>query len=160
MTDHQRHKTKPLFALIGAFLGMCLALWGWPHVSRWLVPASRYYDSVAVEVGDAKMGDPVPLRVVRVIRKPFAGSYNVSVREVGKSAPICNGGMTVDYKTGMDMVLDADLSYWTAGAIPDCMSQLQPARYVLSTCIYVKSPAREICRDSNVFTISPREGTS
>ena len=142
--------------LIGGIVAFLLMFEAWPWASRTIWPASRYYDLVSVEIGDAEVGQPVPLRAVRQIKRDFAGRYNVSIREVGKSAPICNGGMAVRYRAGSDIVLDTDLEYWTAGAVPDCMSEMKPGMYILSTCIFIDIPPRETCRDSNVFTIRPR----
>lgn len=158
MTPGMIRAGRYLAPFVGAILAFLIAFGVWPHLSRWVWPSSRYYELIAVEIGDARMGEPVPLRAVRVIHRPFSGAYNVSLRHVGRSAPVCNGGMEVDYKPGHDTIAERDLEWWTAGAVPDCMSQLEPGQYVLSTCIYVDSPAREICRDSNVFTILPREG--
>ena len=159
MTTETRHIFMRYVApFVGALLAFLVAFGIWPTLSRWVWPATRYYELISVEIGDAVVGDPVPLRAVRVIKRPFAGEYNVSIRQVGHSAPICNGGMDVDYKTGLDPVAERDLEWWTAGAVPACMGVLQPGRYVLTTCIYVKSPEREICKDSNPFTIRPRRG--
>ena len=157
MTPRQVAVKRYVAPVAGSLLGALIAFGLWPTLSKLAWPASRYYELISVEVGDADLGQPVPLRAVRVINRPFKGSYNVSIRAVGHSAPICNGGMPVDYKPGKDTVAEKDLEWWTAGAIPDCTAALAPGRYVLSTCIYVHQPAREICADSNVFTIrAPR----
>lgn len=155
MIERRSSLQRYVAPMSGGLLAFLLMFEVWPWAYRQAWPVTRYYDLISVEVADAEVGATVPLRAVRVISRPFSGRYNVSIREVGKSAPICNGGMPVDYRAGGDTVLDADLKYWTAGAVPDCMSKLGVGKYVLSTCIYVDRPARETCRDSNQFSIRP-----
>lgn len=98
-----RHLLSQALALLTilflfAFILLLIAYVAWPYASNKLWPTSAYYELHSVEVSDAKLGEPVPLRAFRDIRKPFLGSYITSVREVGHSTPICNGGGDSTYR--------------------------------------------------------------
>lgn len=166
MTCHATKVRRSFFLswvapFIGAIMAFMVAFGLWPRVSSVLWPVTDWYELVSVEVGDAIEGDPVPLRAVRVIHRPFDGSYITTVREVGKSQPICNGGMEVPYKPGSDTILDRDLAYWTEGAKPPCMDGLFPGEFILTTCVNIDTgdplmPIKTACADSNVFVIHAR----
>ncbi len=170
MTCTSSHPRREFFLrIVAPFIATVLAgfitLVLWPRISNLLWPASDTYELVSVEVGDAVQGFPVPLRAVRVIHKPFRGRYITTIREVGKSQPICNGGMDVPYRPpgrpGTDAVVERDLAYWTEGARPPCMEALFPGQFILTTCVIMKAGdpfdiEKSTCADSNVFTIRPR----
>jgi hypothetical protein len=147
---------------VGAILAFLVAFGLWPRLSDTLWPVEDWYELVSVEVGDAVQGTPIPLRAVRIIHRPFDGSYITTIREVGKSQPICNGGMAVPYKVGDDTILERDIEYWTEGAKPPCMDSLYPGNFILTTCVVVNTRhpldhVKMACADSNVFTIHPRD---
>lgn len=134
-----------------------------PFIVNHAIPGSLWYELGRVHVDDAPVGGPVPVHVQRHIHRPFMGQYIVTVRPVGLSEPVCNGGMPVDYRASASAEVNRDLEYWSAGAFPPCTPALEPGRYIMTTTVIIQTgipflPRRTVRADSNVFQIFATEG--
>ena len=153
---------KMLRAIFAALVAMALAL---TLVLAGVIAADQFYGAEnwyilnKVYVEDAALGRPVRMAVDREILRDFDGRYTVTVRRLPDFDAVCSGGSSVNYTTQSKLPDPLTLKWWTYGAIPDCMSQMMPGQYEITTCIYIEPhilwlPERVLCRKSNVFRIT------
>lgn len=137
-----------LSAFVGAFLG-----WN----AYW--PASYWYEIGEVTVFDAVHGKEPLIDVDRSIHEPFTGEYIVTVRNtMGKT--ICSGGARVPYDPAAKLPDPITLGWWAAGAVPNCIKNMPPGEYEMTTCVEILHDVpfltrREVCQPSNAFSILP-----
>ena len=145
-------------ALLGVVLvgSAIAALYGWR--SMW--PPGRWYQMTVVRVDDVLAGQRPVVSTDRRILRDFNGRYVTTVRSVPEMKPLCSGGQPVPYRSASTLPEPTYLDWWTAGAIPPCMGELRPGKYVLTTCIFVQTDIPLIgevksCVDSNIFEVRP-----
>lgn len=157
MTYEEKQKW-PLYAkFIRAFLMPALgtigaiffAFWVWPHASNMLYPSSDYYDLEYVQVLEAALLEDYTVLATRVVKRDFDGSYQVTIRRLNDSEPVCSGGQELRYRPRADgdlslKTVDFPLSVWSQGAMPSCIEAIKtdiaehgPASYLMTTCIKV-----------------------
>ncbi len=133
------------------------------YVALWLMPASFWFDSRSLKVGDAFVGEAPIVIEDRAVRFSFQGFYSTATRFAEDPQEIafgCAGDGRVRYRGGLDGVRSYDLVEWTDGK--EACRRLPPNTYFVEVCRTVEYPlwgilqAKTACRTSNVFKIEAK----
>lgn len=157
MTDDEKEKWPLYMRFVRAFVmpalgtigAMFFTFWLWPVISERISPATEYYELLDVVVLEAALVDDYKVLTTRVIKQPFDGSYETTIRRLDESQPICSGGKELRYQPRSDgdrtpRRVEFDLPEWTSGSIPPCVDALKrdleergPGTYLMTSCIRV-----------------------
>ena len=145
---------KTAFAASAILVAWLLYLSVWPQ----LAPASYWLRVDRIEVKDAIANNPPGMLVERHIRRPFRGSWIVSVMRESESGggfyTYCRALGQNDYRPENVLPYALDLDWWTW---PD-RCPLEAGKYYLNTLWTIEVPGyppKEVRITSNVFTMSP-----
>lgn len=129
-------------------------------------PVSPWLEYRSVTVLDADYISPVMIIPDRDIHRPVFITYDVIVREVGNSRPVCvlnNGG---GYTYQPNLTSDGErtptgtvtLDYWSDGACSG--ARLTPGHYTITTEWTVQRPwplpPGHVIVESNIFEVRPK----
>lgn len=124
-------------------------------LSNYWPPAAYWYELRHLHVDDARVGEPVLMRVDRQIHKHFVGEFGVIVR---KRKPdgwmvVCNGSGGGDYRPDAILPEPLTLDWWSNRA---CPAIDVPGHYTVTTTITMVSPLglqRVVKHESNIFEV-------
>lgn len=150
------------------FSVLALLFAGGPSTMASIFNVHRWYHLQAVHVSDGPSFNDLTVVVEREIRRPFLGSFRVTVWPTDMSAPICTGkGDGINYKPTTVPIISKDAE-WLMGeqTPPKCSEVLGPGEYIANVVVtvhpseaflwWMPDPHEDIW--SNVFHIT--EGTS
>ena len=142
---------KVLAPLVSMVIGTAAVIVAWPSVSNYVWPPNGYYDLTDVMVETADDLSEYMVYATRSIKRPFDGRYDIVIRRMGQSKPICDGGDSLRYRppTGSDgavpTIADFTLHDWTEGAKPPCVDAIRqdvvkngPGVFEMESCIYIE----------------------
>ncbi len=121
-----------------------------------------WYAPGTVIVSDSTVATPPSILFDRRIKRPVRMSYQVVIRRVGNDRIVCDpasGPFT--YRPTATLPKHMDIIWWT-GADMRCWPRA-PGTYVMETCWTASRPfgglvpPKTECRDSNPFSIHPKE---
>ena len=124
--------------------------------------ADAYMTVQDVSVGNAAVGQTIPMDVDRTIYRNFLGTYNVEVRTFPSRAVVCVASDTVSYDPGVQPLSYIDLDWWADDGECGVETFLTfgPGDYILTTSWMVDRselslpPVRIGPVDSNPFTVT------
>lgn len=120
-------------------------------------PASYWMEVRDVEIRSAPFGQPLPMVVDREIKRPFLGSWHVTIRQWDGLGWLtwCNADGRSNYRADARFPRDLALQWWTDG---QC-HPLQAGRYRVTTTWTIHSsgflPDKTVTADSNIFEVTP-----
>jgi hypothetical protein len=139
-----------------------LILVGWIWIALVAVPVSFWINVRHVTVASAETPADVTMRVDRDIKRPFAGSFVVTVRRSPGGGFVCSTGSSkmIVYRPNAEMPDPLYLWWWlgSKAALASC-DDFRPGGYLLETCWTVLQPfwgvvpEKTWCIDSNGFKI-------
>lgn len=104
-------------------------------VSYWMLhvfpTASFWIEHHSVRVADTDLGQPIVMLVDREVKRPFSGSWTVTLRRFETQGPVirCTAEGTADYQPGSMFPEPLDLDWWTDG---QCRIN-EPGQYAITT---------------------------
>lgn len=100
---------------LGTFVAFCIVAGWW--ALQTLPPASYWYQPRAIIVADADEAQPIVLLVDRVIRRPFRGEWNVTIRRRERHGWVvfCSASGQTIYSPSSVLPETLTLSWWTDG---------------------------------------------
>lgn len=120
-------------------------------------PIQWWFEARSVFIASSRVGEPVPMVVDRVVKRPFTGIWYVTIRrwEAPGWVVYCNTTGTSNYGVDSKLPSALTLDWWTAGAC----TPLPEGRYAIDTTwrIYGTGPlpTKDVRVVSNIFEVTP-----
>jgi len=138
--------------IVVLFVGISYA----SHELKESASGARWFDVVSITVADSKVGDPIVMRVERVIYSRFHASWIVSVRRVDKDGLelACVAAGESDYLPEAKLPQPLTLDWWTYPVT----CNLNPGKYRIDTVWRLDPqgyPQKVVAASSNVFEVRP-----
>ena len=156
------HATREVLHKHNNFTGWVILLATlWFFVPSFVMPLV-WMDLRSVTVSDVVYPGIPQVEADRVIHNDFLGTYSVIVRNTDRQTVLCEGrsGSAFEYRAAASQTnpLVMSLERWWGETIPpDCIQNLRPGHYSVTTCHTVyfpwRVPVARRCVESNVFTV-------
>jgi hypothetical protein len=131
-------------------------LWLTIFIGREVWPTSYWYTIREVYVEDAKSGEPLKMRVDRVIKRPILGDWSFTIRKIEPQGMVivCQADGRGNYQPDAQLPDKLTSEWWSNGK---CTAVNDPGLYTTNTSFLFHPPLfpdKQASMNSNVFEVT------